>query len=210
MEYSVDGGSNWTQKAANQSVSQNGSATLTQSVADGTAITWRYKSSTSSGSFSGSYTTLSASSTVDCPTTVTVSGSQALGTCSGGAQTSTLTVTNTSGSTAYVKVEYSVNGGSSYSTANANATISNGTGSLFTQSVSDGSAITWRFTSSDTSNDFTGLTPTTLSASATVDCPQAITVSSSQSLGSCSSGAATSTLTVSNSSGSTAYLKVEY
>ena len=210
VEYSVDGGSNWTQKAANQSVSQNGSATLTQSVADGTAITWRYKSSTSSGSFSGSYTTLSASSTVDCPTAVTVSGSQALGTCSGGAQTSTLTVTNTSGSTAYVKVEYSVNGGSSYSTANANATISNGTGSLFTQSVSDGSAITWRFTSSDTSNDFTGLTPTTLSASSTVDCPQAVTVSSSQSLGSCSSGAATSTLTVSNSSGSTAYVKVEY
>ena len=183
---------------------------MTASVADGKAITWRYKSSTSSGSYSGSYTTLSASSTVDCPTTVTVSGSQALGTCSGGAQTSTLTVTNTSGSTAYVKVEYSTDGGSSYSTANANATISNGTGSLFTQSVSDGSAITWRFTSSDTSADFTGLTPTTLSASSTVDCPQAVTVSSSQSLGSCSSGAATSTLTVSNSSGSTAYVKVEY
>ena len=191
-------------------MSQDGSATLTQSVASGTAITWRYKSSTSSGSFSGSYTTLSASSTVDCPIIVTVSGSQALGTCSGGAQTSTLTVTNTSGSTAYVKVEYSTDGGSSYTTADANATISNGTGSLFTQSVSDGSAITWRFTSSDTSADFTGLTPTTLSASSTVDCPQAVTVSSSQSLGSCSSGAATSTLTVSNSSGSTAYLKVEY
>ena len=151
------------------------------------------------------------SATVDCPTDVAVSGSQSLGTCSGGSQTSTLSITNTSGSTAYVKVEYSLDSGSTWSPADNNATITNGTGSLFNQSVSNGSAITWRFTSSDTSGDFTGLTPTTISESATVDCPQPVTVSSSQSLGSCSgSGTATSTLTVTNTSGSTAYVKVEY
>ena len=197
VEYSLDGGSNWTQKAANQSVAKNASATLTQSVADGTAIQWRYKSSTASGSFSGSYVTSSDmnSATVDCPTPQTVSSSQALGSCSGGSKTSTLTVSNTSGASAYVKIEYSLDGGSNWTTKSSNATVTNGSGSLFTQSVADGSAITWRVTSSDTSNNFTGLTPTTLSASATVDCPQPVTVSGSQALGSCSAGAKTSDFT---------------
>jgi hypothetical protein len=51
VEYSLDGGSSWTQKAANQSVAKNASATLTQSVSHDAAIQWRYKSSTASGFF---------------------------------------------------------------------------------------------------------------------------------------------------------------
>ena len=116
---------------------------------------------------------------------------------------------NTSGATAYVKIEYSLDGGSNWTTKSANETVANGSGSLITQAVGDGSAITWRVTSSDTSNNFTGLTPTALSASATVDCPQSVEVTSSQSLGSCSGGSATSTLSVVSTSG-TAYVKVEY
>ena len=109
VEYSLDGGSNWTQKAANQSVAKNASATLTQSVADGAAIQWRYKASSTSGSFSGNYVTSNDmnSTTVDCPTPQTVSSSQSLGSCSAGAKTSTLNIVNTSGATAYVKIEYS-------------------------------------------------------------------------------------------------------
>ena len=109
-----------------------------------------------------------------------------------------------------MKVEYSTDGGSNYSTKSSNYTIVNGVGVNFTQSVSHGSAITWRITSSDTSNTFTGLTASTV-ASGTVDCP-VIDVSGSQSLGSCSSGSATSTLTLSNSSSAntTAYFLVEY
>ena len=70
----------------------------------------------------------------NCPQPVTVSSSQSLGSCSGsGTAQSTLTVTNTSGSTAYVKVEYSTDGGSNWSTTDESATILNGTGSLFSQ-----------------------------------------------------------------------------
>ena len=187
---------------------------MTVSVPDGSAIQWRYKSSDTSGNWTGlSYITADDmnSATVDCPQAVTVSSSQDLGSCSGsGTATSTLTVTNTSGSTAYVKVEYSTDGGSTYTEKNASATILTGTGSLFSENVSHGSAITWRVTSSDTSASFTGLTPTTV-ASGTVDCP-VIDVSASQALGSCSAGAATSTLTLSNSNSAntTAYFLVEY
>ena len=51
-----------------KAVSINGSETVTQSVASGKAIIWRYKTSKTDGSFSGSYTTLSASDTVSCAT----------------------------------------------------------------------------------------------------------------------------------------------
>ena len=66
VEYSTDGGSSWTKKASNQSVAADSSETLTQSVAHGEAITWRYKTSSTSGSFTNDYTTMSASATVDC------------------------------------------------------------------------------------------------------------------------------------------------
>ena len=187
---------------------------MTVSVSDGSAIQWRYKSSDTSGDWTGlSYVTASDmnSATVDCPQPETVSSSQALGSCSGsGTATSTLTVNNTSGSTVYVKIEYSTDGGSNWSVENSNATIANGNGSLFTENVSHGSAITWRVTASDTSDDYTGLTPTTLSASSTVNCPSAVSLTASQSLGSCSAGSATSTLSLQNSSGSTAYVTAEY
>ena len=109
VRYKIDSG-NWNTVVTNQSVAAGASTTLAaQTVPDGSTITWTYLTSSTSNTFSGSGTEIT-SSTVDCPTTVTVSGSQALGTCSGGAQTSTLTITNTSGSTAYVKVEYSTDG----------------------------------------------------------------------------------------------------
>ena len=210
MEYSVDGGSNWTQKAANQSVAKNDSETLTQSVADGTAITWRYKSSTSSGSFSGSYTTLSASSTVDCPyidTTV----SQSLGSCSSGSATSTLTLanSNSANTTAYFYVRYKIDSGN-WNTVVTNQSVAKNASTTLTQSVPHGSVITWTYLTSTTSNTFSG--SGTEVASSTVNCLY-IDPSASQSLaGSCSGGYDTSTLTLanSNSANTTAYFLVEY
>ena len=200
IEYSLDGGSSWTEKSANTTITNGTGSLITQAVGDGSAIIWRYTSSDTSNNFTGlTPTTLSASATVDCPQPITVSPSQALGSCSSGAKTSDFTVSNTSGSTAYIKVEYSLDGGSNWTTKSANATLNNNSASIFQQSVTHNSAITWRVTSSDTSNNFTGLTPTTISASATVDCP-VIDVSGAQALsGSCSGGAETSTLTLSNS-----------
>ena len=87
VDYSTDGGSSWTNKASNQSVAADSSETLTHSVAHGEAITWRYKTSSTSGSFTDSYTTMSASATVDCDPSSTISSS--FGSCSSGAQTST-------------------------------------------------------------------------------------------------------------------------
>jgi len=211
VEYSLDGGSNWTQKAANQSVANNDSETLTQSVSHDSAITWRYKSSTSSGSFSGSYTTLSASSTVDCPV-IDVSASQSLGSCSSGAATSTLTLSNSNSAntTAYFLVEYSLDGGSNWTQKAANQSVANNDSETLTQSVSHDSAITWRYKSSTSSGSFSG-SYTTLSASSTVDCP-IIDPSVSASRGSCSGGSRPSLLHMANSdsANATAYFFAEY
>jgi hypothetical protein len=80
---------------------------VTQTVNNGTAIQWRYKTSTISGSFSGSYVTGNSlnSSTVSC-TTPAVSASH--GTCSGGGAPINVLLDNTGqGATNYFKVQYS-------------------------------------------------------------------------------------------------------
>ena len=213
VEYSLDGGSNWTQKVANQSVGTGTSTNFTQSVPHDAAITWRYKTSTSSGSFSGSYTTLSASSTVDCPV-IDVSASQSLGSCSSGSATSTLTLSNSNSAndTAYFLVEYSLDGGSNWTQKAANQSVAKNASATLTQSVSHDAAIQWRYKSSSTSGSFSGSYVTSSDMnSATVDCPY-IDPSVSQSLGGCSAGSATSTLTIANSNSATvtAYFYIRY
>ena len=68
--------------------------------------------------------------------------SQALGTCSAGSNTSTLTIANGDSATRYFKVEYSIDGGS-YTTVNANFSLAASTtdNSTFTQAVSNLSLI---------------------------------------------------------------------
>ena len=61
-------------------------------------------------------------------------------------------------------------------------------------------------TGSDTSADFSNLTPST--ASGTADCTVSLTAS--QTLGSCAAGASTSTFTVTNNESYAAYVHVEY
>ena len=221
VEYKIDSGS-WVvhtdaQEADNLTIPGDGTGTtLTASVPDGSSIQWRYKSSDTSGDWSGlSYVTDSDmnSSTVVCSNPVSFSISQALGTCSGGSNTSTLTITNNESSASHFYVEYKIDSGE-YTQASANFTLSGSSSnnSTFTQTVPQGSTITWRVTGSDTASNFTGLTGSTTTSSA-VDCPQAPSSSSiSQSLGSCSGdgGSKTSTLTITNGDSATRYFKVEY
>ena len=57
VEYSLDGGSNWSTLVANQSVAPNSSESASVNVPHGQNVRWRYKTSTTSNSFSGSYST---------------------------------------------------------------------------------------------------------------------------------------------------------
>ena len=211
VEYSTDGGSSWTQKVANQEVEENETINLTQSVAHGQTIQWRYKTSMSSGSFTGSYTERTESSTVSCPV-IDSSVSQALGNCSSGAKVSTFTMNNSdsANTAAYFNVQYKIDNGSYQNASNTNVSVSANGSATLTQSVPHGSTITWQYRTSTTSNTFSG-SYTAISASAEVDCPVGDT-SVSGSLGSCSSGAGTYTFTMNNggSATTTAYFEVQY
>ena len=81
-----------------------------------------------SGSFSP--ITINASECITTPTDPDSTFSQSLGSCSAattsGTQTSTLSITNNASSTTYYKVEYSLDGGSTYSVAAANLSVAAG------------------------------------------------------------------------------------
>ena len=65
-----------------------------------------------------------------------------------------MTNSSNANTTAYFKIEYSVNNGSSFSTATGGSNVSvaeNGSATV-TQSVSDGQTIIWRYEASTTSN----------------------------------------------------------
>ncbi len=131
-------------------------------------ITWRVRAGTSAPS-DGDWTTAGTGLIVDCVSATSLTASQSLGSCSSGAKTSTLSLQNSSGSTAYVTAEYSLNGGSSWTVHTDaqeadNLTISNGsTNTSLTVSVSDGSAIQWRYKSSNSSGSWSGLSYVTAS-----------------------------------------------
>ena len=135
--------------------------------------------------------------------------SSSFGSCSGGAKTSTLSLENNESSTVYVKVEYSVDGGT-YQTKTANLSISgSATDTSQTHSVTDGQTIAWRITDAfDSDGNFTNMAVETQSTSSPVDCDPETNLSAS--FGSCASGAKTSTLSIENTESSTAYYKVEY
>ena len=207
VEYQIDSG---TFQTANSNLSVNAGATdtsLTQSVADGEAITWRIKDSLASGDFEGvDYETQSAL-TADCDPASTVSASFT-STCSSGARTSTISIKNDESVTAYYKVEYKIDSGS-WQVKSSNLTVSGGaTNTSITENVNDGSTITWRITDSFTDDNYTNMTTETENTSSQVDCDPATTISSS--FGSCDSGSRTSTLSLGNDESVTAYYKVEY
>ena len=161
---------------------------------------------------SGAYSVTVVVDASDCssgPNDISSTVSQSLGTCSNGNATSTLSVRNNSSATGYYYVQYKIDSGS-YQNASTNLSVGAGvTNTSLTQSVPSGSTITWRYIDSDTNNDFTDLTYTTLSASSTVSsCTTTFTTSTSA--GSCSSGSSTPTISVTNTGNSTGYFDVQW
>ena len=145
---------------------------------------------------------MSASSAVDCDPDITVSSS--FGNCSSGAKLSTLSLANNESSTVYVKVEYSIDGGT-YQTKTANLSINgSATDTSQTHSVADGQTIAWRITDAfDSDGNFTNMTAETQSTSSPVDCDPETNLSTSFST--CSAGAKTSTLSIQNTESATVY-----
>ena len=73
-EYSLDGGKNWSTLVSNRSVPPGSSERGSVNVPSGQNVRWRYKTSTTSNSFSGGWKRWGPSFTVDCPTTTTTTG----------------------------------------------------------------------------------------------------------------------------------------
>ena len=143
--------------------------------------------------------------------------SQALSACSGGSTTSTLSITNDETYTAYLVVEYSINGGSYVEHSSGedsddfSLAASGSDTTTFTQALTDGQSIIWRVSGSPTASNTSAAQHTTTAANHTNDCSQPISFSISQSLSACSAtgGNRTSTLTITNSESTTSYFKVE-
>ena len=213
VQYQIDS-EGWQNANTNLSVSASATnTTLTASVPDGKSIDWRFKDSITSNDFSNAtYETGGSldSSTVDCDPDSTVS--QSLGACSGTSKTSTLSIRNDESVTAYYKVDYRINSGDWVEVKGASddlAVSAGATDTSLSQSVSDGSTITWRVTDSFTDGNYTNMSVETESASAEVDCD--IDPGASDDLASCSGSASTSTLTLTNTNGELiAYFLVEY
>ena len=218
MEYSLDGGSSYSTHTSGEdgddfslAAGATNNSTFTKAVAHGETIIWRVSASPTTSNSSATQHSTSESSTISCPIIVT-SVSQALASCSGGAKVSTFTMNNSdsANTAAYFNVQYKIDNGSYQNASNTNVSVSANGSATLTQSVPHGSTITWQYRTSTTSNTFSG-SYTAISASAEVDCPVGDT-SVSGSLGSCSSGAATYTFTMSNggSATTTAYFEVQY
>ncbi|MEK9586758.1 MAG: hypothetical protein VW039_11245, partial [Halieaceae bacterium] len=171
VQWSTDN-STWTTLQDGNAISSGATETYSVSSAQthGTTVYFQVRSGLSNPS-SGSYTAATAV-TIVCPI-IDVSVSQALGSCSGGSATSTLTLSNSNSAnnTAYFLVEYSLDGGSTWTQKAASQAVAINDSETLTQSVSDGSAIIWRYKASTADGVYSGWPYTTLSASSTVDCP---------------------------------------
>ena len=178
---------------------------MTHTVNNGTAIQWRYKTSTVSGSFSGDYVTGASlnSATVSC-TTPAVSASH--GTCSGGGAPINVLLDNTGqGSGNYFKVQYSTDNstwtdgiGGSHVLVGADSTS---TISLSGSSFTNDTTVYIRYQTS-ASTDFSSASTTTLS-SIEIDCP-VLNASATAAAGSCSSGSAAIPITLINTNSTAA------
>ena len=178
---------------------------MTQTVNNGTAIQWRYKTSTVSGSFSGDYVTGASlnSATVSC-TTPAVSATH--GTCSGGGAPINVLLDNTGqGSGNYFKVQYSTDNstwtdgiGGSHVLVGADSTS---TVSLSGSSFTNDTTVYIRYQTSS-STDFSSASTTNLS-SIEIDCP-ILNATATATAASCSSGSATIPITLINTNSTAA------
>ena len=210
VQYSTNGGSNWTDLKDGEAVSPGSPETYaTPAQADGTTVSWQFRWGTSNPS-SGSFINTNATSrTIDCDPNSTVS--QAI-TCSGDTATSTLSITNNESDTAYYKVEYQIDSGSFVELKGASddlAVSAGATDTSLSRTVAEGSTITWRITDSFTDGNYTNMSAETISQSSAANC--VVDSTGSQTLAeSCANGAKTSTFSIRNNESSTAYYEIDY
>ena len=218
--YSSTDGQSGTLYSFTQAIGQSVTYYPDPAFANGSVVTVNYTITNANDTTevrSGTLTqTIDASECVTTPTDPDSTFSQSLGTCSGNTDsstsTSTLTITNNeSSATTYYKVEYSLNGGSSYTVKAANLSVAAGqTNTSMTQAVTHGQQIIWRVTDSDISNTFTGQSAEVVAASAVVGCLLEVnageTYSACQTLGSANEGNLKSIMTFYNSEGVIVYM----
>ena len=211
VEYKIDSGPYQTHGSGGNVTVTAGSpnTSITQSVPEGSTITWRITDSFTSNDWTNMVTeTPVTSSAANC--NIGTNASQDLpASCSSGAGTSTL-------SKQIMKVvlfiiTFSTKLMRSWTDKNTNKDVAGGaTNTSLTQSVPHGSKITWQFKDSLTSNNFSEATYEGVSESSAVDCDPNVTPTTALN-SSCSSGSDTATLTLTNNESSgNAYVKVEY
>ena len=215
-EYSLDGGTTWESLVSNQEVGINGSEFASVAVPDGQQIRWRYKTSTTSNSFTGSYSYWGPDFLVDCGNP---SVSASLGSCADGSATSTFLMLNlpSTSTTVYFEVQYKVTDADGNDLAwtahpsGSSVSVADSASSSLTHSIDVGQKITWRYRTSSQDGTFSG-SYTETSQSSAVSCD--INPGASQALASsCSGSSKNSTLTLTNASPTattTAYFLVEY
>jgi len=217
--YSSTDGQSGTLYSFTQGIGQSVTYYPGPAFANGSVVTVNYTITNANDTTevrSGTLTqTIDASECVTTPISPASSYSQTLGTCSSSApnatRTSTLSITNESDATAYYKVEYSLNGGSSYTTASANLSVGTGaTNTSISQAVSNGESISWRITASDMDGEYGGLTPQNLTASDTVSCELNIEIGRTglgctTTYGAFGVGTSFSTLTITNNESSSIF-----
>ena len=217
--YSSTDGQSGTLYSFTQAISNNVTYYPGPAFANGSVVTVNYTITNANDTTevrSGTLTqTIDASECVTTPTDPSSTFSQSLGTCSAssssGTQTSTLSITNNASSTTYYKVEYSLDGGSSYTQKAANLSVAAGqTDTSMTQAVTHGQQIMWRITDSDISNDFTGQSAESVNPSAVVSCILDVnageTFAACNTLGSANEGTFKSTMTFYNRESQGVYL----
>ena len=210
VQYSTDGGMNWTMKNSNLAVEPGATnSSLEVNVVHSKTIIWRYLVSETNNNFVGlEYTTLDASSTVDCPVLDGI-GTATLDACNGGQRRSTFTYSNSSSANApaYFYIQYNLSGDSEeWITKVSGAVLTAGSSSTTYVVVPNGNTITWRYYPMSSSTE-----PTTwinLVESEEVEC--ALDTVLTHSLDSCIDDQAVSRYTLSNNTDSTLYYQVEY
>jgi hypothetical protein len=204
----------WTNSSIVGSVIAPGVSLVTTNnlqILEGQKIEWRYESVKTTEAFTGVWTEDTTSAYVNCVIDVTVVN--IMGSCDSGSQLSTISLQNNESlNTIYFQVQYTLDNGVTWILKNSNLAVAPGeTDTTLNQDVPHTKNIIWRYKVTNTNNDYTGITNTTLTPSTTVDCP-ILDGTGSSSFGACTAGERKSTFTFSNASSANApaYFYIQY
>jgi len=204
----------WTNSSILGSVIAPGVSLVTTNnlqILEGQKIEWRYESVKTTEAFTGVWTEDTTSAYVNCVIDVTVVN--IMGSCDSGSQLSTISLQNNESlNTIYFQVQYTLDNGVTWILKNSNLAVAPGeTDTTLNQEVPHTKNIIWRYKVTNTNNDYTGITNTTLTPSTTVDCP-ILDGTGSSSFGACTAGERKSTFTFSNASSANApaYFYIQY